>query len=363
MPYVDSDKCIECKLCEKACPIVNGKKDNLKNPESLICYAMWSKTFRTTSSSGGAFSAIASRILRDGGIVYGASWVDEFVCGHISIDRIEDLPEMQGSKYLQSAIGETFKAVKKQLNDGHKVLFTGTPCQVGGLKSFLGKDYVNLICVDIVCHGVPSNELFKAYITKLKKEYPEYNGETGFEFRNRRAWGIAPRTTRKNSWRMLTGVKNLYMLAFEKSLLFRKSCYDCQFNGLKRFGDITIADFWGIGKDEPFRHDVTKGVSLVIPNNDKGDNLLHDLEDVFMEQRNLINAVEHNDNLVKSSPLNANRDAVIGDFMNPDVSLCEVANRFQLVNNSTKAKLKRLLIKLRLFYATKSIYNKVKIWI
>jgi len=364
VPEIDSDKCIDCGLCEKACPIVNGRLDELKNPESERCYAFWSDRYRTSSSSGGAFSAIASGILQAGGIVYGASWTAEFVCGHISIEQIADLPKLQGSKYLQSAIGYVFKEIKTHLDQGRKVLFTGTPCQVGGLKSFLRRDHDNLTCIDIVCHGVPSNAIFQSYIEKLKQEYPEYRDETGFQFRHRRAWGIAPRTTPQNSRRVLTGVPNLYMLAFEKSLFFRRCCYDCQFNGLQRVGDITLADFWGINKSgTPFRHDVTKGVSLVIPNSSKGENLLNRLDEVFMEQRDLAMAARHNDNLLHSSPLKPERESVISDFIDPLIPLAEIARKYNLVSNSTTAKLKRLLTRIGLFYTAKSIYNKISIWI
>ncbi len=166
VPFVESYKCVECKLCEKACPIVNGKKEELKNNNPIRVLALWSKTDRTKSSSGGAFSEIAKHVLTQKGLVYGASWTDNFHCHHIGIDSVNELEALRGSKYLQSSIGDSYKIIRHELRSGRIVLFTGTPCQVVGLKSYLMKPYDNLICVDLVCHGVPSNYLFCNYIDK-----------------------------------------------------------------------------------------------------------------------------------------------------------------------------------------------------
>ena len=183
MPEVDYTKCVECKLCEKACPIVNNI--NLKYPEVDEAYAFWDNETRTKSSSGGAFSAIARWILNKGGVVFGAVWSEDgFHCKHIACTNAEDLKYLRGSKYLQSDIKRTFCEAREALQNGRYVLFTGTPCQIAGLRSFLLKPYERLVTVDIVCHGVPSNELFCNYINKLKTEYPKYNTATGFVFRN-----------------------------------------------------------------------------------------------------------------------------------------------------------------------------------
>lgn len=225
MPHVDENKCVECKLCEKACPIVNNV--NLKYPEVTDVYACWDNRTRTESSSGGAFSAIARWIRERGGVVFGAAWQDGFKCGHIECNESDDISALRGSKYLQSDIKRTFIETRNRLREGKYVLFTGTPCQIAGLKSFLITPYEKLITVDIVCHGVPSNKLFLSYINKLKNEYGEYASADGFEFRNRRSWGIAPAPTRKNCrLKPLTGISNLYMAAFGKAAIFRESCYD-----------------------------------------------------------------------------------------------------------------------------------------
>lgn len=361
-PEINQDKCIECKLCEKRCPIVNGKIKEIKNQDTTDCYALWSLIDRTKSSSGGAFSAISRYIISHGGIVYGAAWKDGFECEHMAIECEDDLYRLRGSKYLQSNINKTFKEIKTILQIGRKVLFTGTPCQVGGLKSYLGRDFENLICVDIVCHGIPSNELFKSYIRKLKKEFPKYNSATGFEFRNLNAWGYAPRPKPETSNHALVGVKNAYMYAFDKALIFRKSCYDCQFNGVRRVGDLTIADFWGLGHDGmPFKHDVSKGVSLVLVNNDRGKCVLSQLKDVFVEKREMSEAIKRNGNLIKSSKYNNYREEIIKAFLSEDKSLSQISREFSLIDRSPIAIIERFLIRINLFFLFKRIYNKLHI--
>ena len=363
-PEVDPTRCVECRLCEKACPLVNGELDNLKNKTIEKCYAMWSEPDRSKSSSGGAFSAIARIILADGGKVYGAAWGEDNRCQHIGVSSVEDLLRLRGSKYVQSDIGECFKEIRRELTSGRKVLFTGTPCQVGGLKSYLRRTYDNLFTVDIVCHGVPSNHVFQEYLKKLRSEFPQYTPFSQFEFRNLKGWGKSPQTIGRKVHH-LTGVANSYMLAFDKGNIVRQCCSDCQFNGLKRVSDITLGDFWGL-EDTRFRHDVTKGVSLVLPNSISGEAMLRKLQtkdDVFMEESSLAVAVKNNHNLTQSSAESECRESVIADFVDPTVTLRELSRRYRLVDNRLTARVKRLLIRTNLFFPTKNIYNKLRRWI
>lgn len=360
MPTVDESRCVECRLCEKTCPIINGT--DLKHPEVKEVYAFWDNRTRTESSSGGAFSAIARRVLEQGGVVFGAAWQEGFNCRNISCNDVEGLSALRGSKYLQSEIGKTFAEAKKALIEGKYVLFTGTPCQIAGLRSFLRKPYEKLLTVDIVCHGTPSNELFRSYIEKLKREYPEYASADGFQFRNLRFWGYAPKAKIRNFFsRPLTGIPNLYMAAFKKAATFRQSCYDCRFNGLSRVGDITIADFWGIGAfGKPFRHDVSNGVSLLLLNSDKGRALLGELEDCFVEKRDVDEATKLNHNLVGSSPRPADREDVIEAFNDPGMTLSSIDSRFHLTETGLKARVLDLLTSTGLYWPVKSIVNKIR---
>lgn len=165
-PILNEDLCVECGLCENACP---ENKSVLEDKAPLGVYAMWDKVDRDKSSSGGAFSAFAKWILSKDGIVYGAAWDNNFVCKHVAISSEDELHLLRGSKYVQSNVGETFRNVKEQLELGRYVLYTGTPCQIAGLKTFLKKDYEKLLTLDLVCHGVPSNLIFFFIFRKIKK--------------------------------------------------------------------------------------------------------------------------------------------------------------------------------------------------
>ncbi len=360
MPNINPDLCVECKLCEKACPIVNSK--DLKNPEPKDAIAFWDNESRTKSSSGGAFSAIARWILDKGGVVFGASWTNGFECNHKGCDSEDKLGDLRGSKYLQSDIKKTYIEARDALKDGKYVLFTGTPCQIAGLKSFLLKPYEKLVTVDIVCHGVPSNSLFYNYIEKLESENENYSGISGFEFRNLRGWGIAPTAKVFDGRKLtLTGISNLYMKAFEKSAIFRNSCYDCHFNGLQRVGDITIADFWGLGQQgKPFHHDVTKGVSLVLVNTERGREIMRGMKDCLYEERSLKEAIKLNHNLVRSSIRPANREEIIRAFNDSKMSLAEINNKFDIVGLGFKSKIRDMLITTGLFWHVKSVINKIR---
>ena len=359
-PSVNPEKCVECKLCEKACPIVNGK--DLKHPEVTQVYALWDNRTRTESSSGGAFSAFARGVLDKGGVVFGAAWTDEFTCGHIECTSAEELSRLRGSKYVQSDINNTFKAAKAALTEGKPVLFTGTPCQIAGLRSFLLKPYPNLLTIDIVCHGVPSNVLFKNYISKLKAEYPQYREATGFSFRNLKGWGLQPGVLLQDkSMKHLSGIPNLYMHGFNRGMIFRESCYDCHFNGLSRVGDLTIADFWGLGRQgTPFGHNQTQGVSLVLANSEAGRQALGELKDCFIEPRAVEEAIPYNHNLVASTKLSPDREALIAAFNNPELTLKEISNSFHLTNKTLKGRIKSLLKKSGLFWPVKSLIEKIR---
>ena len=160
-PKIDKEKCIDCGLCNKVCPIINNM--SIKNePKAYAAYCK-NEEIRKNSSSGGIFTLIATQIIDEGGVVFGASFDGNFNIKHIKIEEKEDLQKLRGSKYVQSNIGETFKQARKYLEDNRKVLFTGTPCQIEGLRNYLQKEYENLYLQDIICHGVPSPKVWNIY--------------------------------------------------------------------------------------------------------------------------------------------------------------------------------------------------------
>ena len=353
-PNVDNSKCVECKLCEKACPVISPLQDKgFMNPRA---YAVWSEPDRKVSSSGGAFSAFARYVLQQGGVVFGTAFDEELHCKHIEIQDIDGLAPLRGSKYVQSEIGDTFAQVRNHLRADRKVLFCGTPCQVAGLKNFLRKPYPNLLTLDLICHGVPSDAVFQGYLKKISNRFAA--DVEGYEFRDRDGWGKAPSVSVCGKFRRIYGVDALYMESFNASAIFRKCCYQCPYSSIPRVGDCTLGDFWGIGRyGNPFKHDTMKGVSLVLANTEQGKAAIHQLADCYIEERTLEEALIENHNLNEPSTLNPNRNNIIMDFLNPLVTLKDIDRKYKLVDHSLKATVKNAATRLGLFSIVKRIYN------
>ena len=359
-PSINTDLCVECGLCERSCPEI--RKQFHQHDGTLDVYAGWNKTDRCVSSSGGAFSSIARYVIAKGGFVYGATLDDNLICKHIAVDDIEGLNRLRGSKYIQSCIGYVFKEVKKNLLGDSYVLFTGTPCQVSGLKSYLGKDYEKLITIDLICHGVPSQEVFSSYVEKLKKRlgFAENERVLNYEFRRRDGWGFAPSVaTTKNNFRFLYGVDSLYMSAFDKAATFRRPCYTCHYANTNRVGDFSIGDFWGLGKQgESFRYDMTKGVSLLLVNSDKGHGIMKQLGgDNFYVLRSLKEAAARNHNLTKVSSYYKDRNNVIHAFLDDSISLDDIERDYHLMDKSLKKRISQLSMRLGLYDLLKKLGN------
>lgn len=358
-PIVNKNHCVECGLCERSCPEVQGKYH--QNQGVTNVYAGWNITDRCISSSGGAFSSIARYVISQGGVVYGVT-LDNLECKHIEVKTIEGLHKLRGSKYVQSSVGLTYQFVKKNLMADRYVLFTGTPCQISGLLTFLNKEYPKLITMDLICHGVPSNALFKQYVRKLEGRLGLTGNEkiVNYEFRRRDGWGESPSiSTTLSGHRKIKGINGLYMSAFDKASIFRLSCYKCHYAKVYRVGDFSMGDFWGLGHQGiPFKHDMTKGVSLLMVNTEKGRVIMQSLdENNFYEKRTLEEAVVRNHNLTKVSSMPCNRKAVIQSFMDESQGLDNIEKTHQLVDRSIKARLSALSSELGIYDLLKKIYN------
>ena len=357
-PDIDDSLCVQCSLCEQVCPIL--KVIPTGNTETPKVFAMWHNQDRTVSSSGGAFSALARNVLAQGGKVFGAAFDEDLNLRHISISSTDELSLLRGSKYVQSNIGSTLKEVKKLLIGGKPVLYCGTPCQIAGLKSFLRKPYSNLLTLDLVCHGVPSSKIFQSYLNKLQKEL-NIEKIQSYQFRHLEGWGFSPSVKVEEKTKKLYGTDNLYMEAFSASALFRESCYHCPFAKLPREGDCSIADFWGIGRHGiPFKYDVMKGVSLILVNNKQGEDAIKRLQDSFVMERDLKEALIENHNINHPSVRHPYRDEIIKDFLNENTSLSQINNKYHLVDSSLKGIIKMCASKWGLFSIAKRIYNKYK---
>lgn len=231
---------------------------------------------RAKSRSGGMFTAVSDYIFDHNGVVYGCVMDTQYSAKHIRAISKEDRDRMRGSKYIQSALGDTFSSVRKDLNDGVLVLFTGTPCQVAGLKKYLGKDYDNLLSLDILCHSVPSPKVWEAYVRWNEKKYKTTVKAADFRDKSEVGWRDHVETLWFDNGKKTT--TRVFRNIFCSVNIARKSCYECRFKNLDRPGDITIGDYWGIEKNAP-EFDDNKGVSLVLVNTEKGQKVFQSIMD------------------------------------------------------------------------------------
>lgn len=264
VPIIDYEKCTQCGRCKAACPVCN-ETQGMALPDE--CYAvMGSHEIRKQSSSGGVFRTLADEILDGGGYVAGAVWNDEWKVAHIVSDKPEDVGRMMSSKYVQSNIGDVYRQIKFMLDQGKKVLFTGCACQVVGLKRYLGGEYDNLLLADVVCHGVPSQQVFDAHPEKR-----ENIAEISFRKKSVFGWGsglyIKYRDGEEYIGYTAGDAEDPYMFGFLKNWTLRKSCFDCKFKN-KKYSDLSLGDFWGI--NSLYQFDDGMGTSFVTLNTLKG---------------------------------------------------------------------------------------------
>lgn len=268
-PKVDLETCVDCGLCEKVCPIIN--QDPEREPQKVYAAKNDDENIRLKSSSGGVFTLLAEKIIEEGGVVFGARFNENWEVVHDYADTIEGLEQFRGSKYVQSAVGESFKQAETFLKAGREVMFTGTPCQIAGLRKFLRKDYKNLLTVDFVCHGVPSPLVWRLY---LKEEINRYGKEiTAVEdinFRDKYTGWKTYSLSIKLSGNIVSSTMftdDNYMRAFLSNLSLRPSCYSCPAKAGKSGADITIGDFWGIENVLPELDDDI-GISVLVNYNE-----------------------------------------------------------------------------------------------
>lgn len=352
-PFVDKEKCINCGLCEKVCPIINKVKiDN--EPKAYACINKDDKV-RSVSSSGGIFTLLAENILSKNGIIFGAAFDKDMMVKHFMIDKLEDLYKFRGSKYVQSQIGDTYKLAKKELDEGKFVLFTGTPCQIEGLKLYLMKDYDKLYTQDIICHGVPSPLVWEKYKNNIEDR--EKDKIINFNFRNKEnSWKSYDIDVKLNNDISIKekASNNLYMKAFLKNICLRDSCYSCAFKSINRISDITLADYWGVQKLKP-TFDDDKGTSLVVVNSKKGEELFENIKNkIKYEESNIGEASKYNPSMIKASALPNNRETFFKDIYNMDIESAIKRNlpKEKLnvkIKRKIKGSIKKILIYLKLY--------------
>ncbi len=319
-PVVDEDKCVKCGKCVKICPVLHPE-DTKAKAGMPVAYAAQTRNeaVRLKSSSGGIFTELATCILRQGGVVFGAAFDEQMQLRHIGIESEEDLDKLRGSKYVQSRIGSAYKECKTYLRAGRLVLFTGTPCQIGGLHRFLNREYDNLCTQDIICHGVPAPVVWKKYVAWREKIAASHAISTSF--RNKEyGWKMFSLSFRFANNR--TYIKNLqqdlYMRSFLRNMSLRPSCYNCAFKTRNRVSDITLADFWRVEKVRPDMDD-DKGTSLVILHSERGRRLFESVrENLQWEEVNFEDSIQYNSAMTQSVPLNAHRNTFVSMVVEHD---------------------------------------------
>lgn len=317
-PEIDNEKCIKCGLCEKVCPVITPLKKENSTKVLPIAYAAINKNeeILMNSSSGGIFTAIAEQIIAENGIVFGAKFSDDFSVIHSYTDSVKELSNFQGSKYSQSVISDSYKKCRTFLDDGRKVLFSGTPCQIHGLKKFLCKEYENLITVDFICHGIPSPLLWSKYKAYRESLSGSNTVKTSFRVKNDGWKTYSVKFVFGNNTKYCVPFKkDPYMQIFLKDVALRNSCYDCIGRGLQRPSDITLADFWGIQNVLPKMDFDDKGTSLVICHSEDGKNLLDKISAVSnLKEVILSEAVKYNPSMLYSPKYPKKRDCFYSDL-------------------------------------------------
>ena len=278
-PKVNTILCTDCGLCEKSCPMAHPESYN--NILQVIATKHNDETVRKASSSGGTFSLLAENIILQGGVVVGCAMDEQMRAKHIFCEKKENLSLLRSSKYVQSDIKGIYPLVRSLLRKGRKVLFTGTPCQVAGLHRYLHKPYDNLFCIDVLCHGVPSPKLLDIYKSKMESKYGSKAEFINFRYKKCEWKRLYTYINFKNGKQYYKYSEyDVYMNLFLSNRSQRSSCFHCPFTSIHRQGDISLGDFWGIGKFMP-EWDDDKGISLVLLNNEKGKMLFESIANLL----------------------------------------------------------------------------------
>lgn len=344
-PKIDTTLCIECHKCEKVCPILNPIA--IPNDFETKAYAAINKDneVRAQSSSGGVFFPLAQWVINQGGVVFGARWNDKWEVVHDYAEDIEGVKAFMRSKYVQSVVGDTLKQAKVFLEAGRWVLYSGTPCQIGGLKAYLGKEYDKLVTVDLICHGVPSPGVWRSYL----KDY--HKGETilDINFRDKRKGWLdflneVTTTTTTTTYRVKT-LKHPYMNGFLYDVYLRRSCYNCVFRKYHRASDLTTADYWGVNNVYPDMFD-NKGTSILFTHTKKGLQILNQIIDLFLlREQDSSKAIQYNPSMIKNPPMPEGRSSYLMFYRLLGFRRAEFAMKQDGITTRIKRKIRKIIKK------------------
>ena len=347
-PIVDTQKCIDCGLCENVCPIINRGKS--RSPINVFAAKNNNEEIRIKSSSGGIFTLLAEKIIIEGGVVFGAKFDKNWDVKHGYTETIEGLAAFRGSKYVQSQIEDNYQKAEKFLKQGRKVLFSGTPCQIAGLKCFLRKEYENLTTIDFICHGVPSPGVWRKYLketvihmcekkTALPGSISKRNTHIeSISFRDKNlGWkkysftltlSITSNNGIKNTVLLQSSkYKNPFLIGFLRDLYLRPSCHQCPAKEFNSGSDVTIADFWGINKYMKNQND-HKGHSLIFIHN---QNLQLPTNNMWSSAVDINDICKNNIVIYRSAIPHKNRTAFFSSFRNGSEKITNLIYKYATV--------------------------------
>lgn len=313
-PVIDEKLCVGCRRCESVCP---AKIEPKCGTEVSDCYALYSRDNKVVenSSSGGVFYEFAKYTIEHGGIVFGViSQNSDFFFTYA--EKIEDVYPMMGSKYVQADVGVAYIQCVNFLEQERRVLFTGTPCQIAGLKNIVSSKYGNLLLtLEVICHGVPSLKILNKCLDL--SGVPSDNRDE-ISFRDTKIWNYLTRYKGDGKMRQLFWQNDIYMRLFMKKLIYKTACYTCPYAKLPRVADFTMGDFWGIVSSKSYKYN-NKGTSVLLVNTEKAEEIWNDIKVLFCyEKRALVEAVKVNKNIESPTEMPSNRDTVLNDLFEMD---------------------------------------------
>lgn len=321
-PAIAEAQCVACGACRRVCPLLHPAEAG----SDPVAYAAIHKNneVRIHSTSGGIFSALCHWVLSHGGAVFGVSYGDDFSVVHRCIRTEAELPSLRTAKYAQSAIGNSFQDARKLLKDGQYVLFSGTPCQIGGLRSFLGKEYEKLILVDVICHGVPSPKVWARYVHYRCQTDAPGSAPSAINLRSKETgWpGYSIRFDYANGRHYSAGNReDPFLRCFVGNLCLRPSCYSCQFKGISRSSDFTLGDYWGVWQQLPEFSD-NKGTSLVLLHSEKARRIWKQISgEIRWKAVPLPDCLRDNPSALFSAPCPENRNPFMARYPAEDFSV------------------------------------------
>lgn len=385
-PTVDETKCIDCGLCDKVCPMLNIPK--AVEPVRAFVVQNNDSAIRAGSSSGGVFSALAEQTISKGGVVFGAAFDENWMVHHIAVQTSEGLGALRGSKYVQSTIGNAYVEAERELKAGRTVLFSGTPCQIAGLKSYLRTPYDNLVTVDVVCHGVPSPAVWKNYIKSIAHPQGARGKNTvlsslndsrqisGVSFRDKRTgwqkYGFAVYSSDQredeNSFlpsnskliHYSTVLSNIFMRGFLQNLYLRPSCYNCRFRCFQSGSDLTLADLWGVKRVAP-QFDDDKGTSLVLDKMGKFGEI-SSLSSTKLTEEQVQIAYKGNPSLFHDEPESKYSSDFWEEFLTQPEKVQDAIRHYTVISRKAEIKnrIDELLLKLNLYTPVQRLVRKIK---